>query len=314
MDQRVISKRERQLKQILKLQSEIRKQHEQRRRVNTSQNERYTRIFKPVTSSIKKLMPPENILDHPVPKTVAPLMPNENILDQPVPQTDAPVLIPDIKEEKFYEEPNNDIYRQALIEVPENLRSDGILGLNTRTHSIGEYEYEVKGDILHCIRVDGSDGHLMDRVEFKIGSLNLWMLLLVKNPTRIELKLKAGREYSPFVYDFKDIVDRLGLAASGRRTIGYNLRKKAKTLAELEKAGSGFLFTSAPPNLVKSNTFIIPSDKDGLMHELYTALAELRAGNTSMQNIVVPLAAEAQRLGYLSKDLLTPEEQTWMYA
>lgn len=291
MDKRVISKRENQLKQILKLQSGIRKQREQRRRVNTSQNERYTRMFEPVTSSIKKLMP------------------HENILDQAVPQTAAPLLNPDIKEDKFYEEPNNDIYRQALTEVPENLRSDGILGLNTWTHSIGEYEYEVKGDILHCVSADG-----LDSVEFKIDSLNLWMLLLVKNPTRIELKLKVGKEYHPFVYDFKDIVDRLGLAESGRHTIGYNLRKKAKALADLEKAGSGFLFTSAPPNLVKPNTVIIPSDKAGLMHELYTALAELRAGNTSMQNIVVPLAAEARRLGCLPKDMLTPEEQTWVYA
>ena len=193
--------------------------------------------------------------------------------------------------------------------VPENLRSDGVLGLNTWTHSIGEYEYEVKGNSLHCSSVDG-----LDTVEFKIDDLNLWMLLLVKNPSRIQLKLKTAKEYDPYVYDFKDIVERLGLEDFGRHKYGYHLRKKVKILADLEKAGSGFLFTSAPPNQVKSDTVIIPSDKAGLMQELYTALAELHSGNTSMQNIVVPLAAEAQRLGCLPKDLLTPEEQTWVYS
>ena len=289
MDKRVIFKRENQLAQILKIQSEIRKQREKRRRITTSQNQKYSQIFQPVTNSIKKLLP------------------TENILDQPVPQPDAPLLNPEVKEEKFYEEPNNDVYRQALIEVPENLRSDGVLGLNTWTHTIGEYEYEVKGNNLHCVSLDG-----LDNVEFKIDNLNLWMLLLVKNPSRIQLKLKVGKEYEPYVYDFKDIVERLGLEDFGRHNYGYHFRKKVKILADLEKAGSGFLFTSTPP--IKSDTLVIPSDKAGLLHELYTALAELRSGNTSMQNIVVPLAAEAQRLGCLPKNLLTPEEQTWVYA
>ena len=73
------------------------------------------------------------------------------------------------------------------------------------------------------------------------------------------------------------------------------------------------MFTYHPP-VVNPNTVVIPSDNDGLMHALVVALADLRAGNTSMLNIVVPLAQEAQRKGILPKGLLKPSETTWVFA
>ena len=277
------------LEEILSLQGEICSQHEKKRRLNTSQHEKYTRIFEPVTSTIAKLAP------------------------QPAPQ---PAQLPpqpkqEIKEEeedvKFFDEPNNDLFRQALYEVPENLRSDGVLGLDIITHTIGEYEYEIEGNKLRCTN-ENSD----DEAVFEVDSIELWLLLLVKNPTRIELKLKTGKEYLPFVYEFKDIADRLQLVATGQNSLGFRFRRKYKILQDLEHAGNGFLFTTRPP--VKPDTVVLPSDKAGLLRELYTAVAELRAGNTSMQNIVVPLAPEARRLGCLPKNLLSPEEETWVYA
>ena len=39
-------------------------------------------------------------------------------------------------------------------------------------------------------------------------------------------------------------------------------------------------------------------------------LAELRAGNNSMRNIVVPLAQEAKRKGILPENLLSADEET----
>ena len=284
-----IEDQEQMLEEILSLQGEIRSQREKKRRLNTSQHEKYTRIFEPVTSTIAKLAP------------------------QPAPQ---PAQVPpqpkqEIKEEeedvKFFDEPNNDLFRQALYEVSENLRSDGVLGLDIKTHTIGEYEYEIEGNKLRCIN-ENSD----DEAVFEVDSLELWLLLLVKNPTRIELKLKTGKEYLPFVYEFKDIADRLQLVASSQHSLGFRFRRKYKILQDLEHAGNGFLFTTRPP--VKPDTVVLPSDKAGLLRELYTAVAELRAGNTSMQNIVVPLAAEARRLGCLPKNLLSPEEETWVYA
>jgi len=44
------------------------------------------------------------------------------------------------------------------------------------------------------------------------------------------------------------------------------------------------------------------------------ALAELRAGNTSMRNLVVPLAQEAKRKKILPKNLLSVDEETWVFA
>ena len=284
-----IEDQEQMLEEILSLQAEIRSQREKKRRLNTSQHEKYTRIFEPVTSTIAKLAP------------------------QPAPQ---PAQVPpppkqEIKEEeedvKFFDEPNNDLFRQALYEVPENLRSDGVLGLDIITHTIGEYGYEIEGNKLRCTN-ENSD----DEAVFEVDSIELWLLLLVKNPTRIELKLKTGKEYLPFVYEFKDIADRLQLVASSQHSLGFRFRRKYKILQDLEHAGNGFLFTTRPP--VKPDTVVLPSDKAGLLRELYTAVAELRAGNTSMQNIVVPLAAEARRLGCLPKNLLSPEEETWVYA
>ena len=279
------------LEEILSLQSDIRSQREKKRRLNTAQHEKYTRIFEPVTKSIAKLAP------QPAP--------------QPAPAQAPPQPKVKVKEEdedvKFFDEPNNELFRQALYEVPENLRSDGVLGLDIATHTIGDYEYQVEANQLRCYD-ETSD----DEAVFKVDSLDLWMLLLVKNPTRIQLKLKTRKEYLPFVYEFKDIADRLELVATSQRLSGFRFRKKYKILEELEHAGSGFLFTTRPP--VKPDTVVVPSDKAGLLRELYTAVAELRAGNTSMQNIVVPLAAEARRLGCLPKNLLSPEEETWVYA
>ena len=50
------------------------------------------------------------------------------------------------------------------------------------------------------------------------------------------------------------------------------------------------------------------------MRGLVKALEELRAGNTSMRNLVVPLAQEARRKGILPVNLLSPDEETWVYA
>ena len=49
-----IEDQEQMLEEILSLQGEIRSQREKKRRLNTSQHEKYTRIFEPVTSTIAK--------------------------------------------------------------------------------------------------------------------------------------------------------------------------------------------------------------------------------------------------------------------
>ena len=284
---------ERLLESMLQVQSEIRKQREEKRRSNNWRREKFTRMFEPVTSSIARLA------QVPQPPPPPPVPAPEPVKDEEEEE----------EEDKFYDtvkepEEESEIFRQALDEVPEAYRSDGVLGLDVTTRTIGNYAYQVKGDTLHCLSGD-------DEAIFQIKTLELLLLLLVKNPNRIELKLKQAKEFLPFVYDFKDIADRLQLEATGQHLPGFHARKKYKILRELEKAGTGFLFTHAPPT---TNTVVLPSDKEGLIQQLVLAVAELRAGNTSMQNLIVPLAAEAKRLGCLPEYLLSPEEETWVFA
>ena len=64
---------------------------------------------------------------------------------------------------------------------------------------------------------------------------------------------------------------------------------------------------------IKPSTVVIPSDRKGLLRALLQAVAELRAGNDSMRDLVVPLAQEAKRKKILPKNVLSPEEMTWVY-
>ena len=279
---------ERLLENMVRIRGEIRAEREKKRKAAASSSEKYSKIFQPVTNSIKQLQ--QQGLPGGLPGGIPPAPPSPTLSPPP-----------SIKEEeKFFVEPNNETYRQALMNTPEELRSDGVLGLNTETHTIGDYYYEVEGDILYC-------NNDYDTAEFHIDSLDLWQLLLVKNPARIELKLKTGREYRPFVYKFKDIADRLQLQELGKDVPGFHVRKKAKLLKAIEHSGTGFLFTKRPPQ-----TVVVPSDDRELMNALAVAIAELRAGNTSMQNLVVPLAQEARRRGIPTS--LSPEEETWVFA
>ena len=91
--------------------------------------------------------------------------------------------------------------------------------------------------------------------------------------------------------EFIRIVDDLDLVSIAQRD-GVQIKNRAK-FKLLPKAGHGFLFTSTQPGfvsdtLVHPSVVVVPSDKQGLLRELIKSLAELRSGNTSMQNVVVP--------------------------
>ena len=98
----------------------------------------------------------------------------------------------------------------------------------------------------------------------------------------------------------------------------FKTRAKYKLLP---KVGRGFLFTTRKPkflkksqNRVSPSVVVVPSDKRGLLRALKKSVAELRSGNTSMQNVVVPLAQEAKRLKILPPGLLSSKEMTWVFA
>ena len=257
------------LEQMLQLQSQIRTQREAERRTKTYNSVRYAKMFEPVTKSIEKLLPAaESPEPEPKPEPVEPGPVKEELLEP------------------------GELYKMALSQIPRKLRDDGTLGLNVDTHRIGDYVYEVEGDILH-----------VNDKEFEIKDLNLWKLMIVYNPSKIQLRLKDQNDYYPFVYQYADIIDDLGLLDYYN---GSKRRVKYEILSKMHK-GSGFLFSVQPP------TFL-PSDRMGILSELHKALAELRAGNTMMRNLVVPLAQEARRMNILPPNLLSPDEETWIFA
>ena len=279
-----ITDEERLLEEMLQLQSQIRSQRESERKAKTYNSGKYTKIFEPVTKSIEKLLPSVDL------ETSEPII--DNLVDLKEDEPSANLI--DFKEEPEVPEEPGDLYKQALSDIPRKFRDDGMLGLND-IHQIGEYTYEVRGNTLHLSKDD-------DHKEFEINNLDLWKLLIVGNPSKIHLQLKEEGQYLPFVQDYVDIAKQLGLLDS---YAGSHRRVKYKVLSH---KGSGFLFSVQPPSVV------LPSDRVGVLMELNKALAELRAGNTMMRNLVVPLAQEAKRMNILPPHLLLPEEETWIFA
>ena len=298
-----IKDEERLLEEMLTLQSQIREHRERKRIARTGRAERYSKMFEPVTKSIEKLVAPKpfvaDLVDAPPPP---------NLMDEDLVELDDEPLQPlkiEPKDDVDIDEPGI-LYKQALRDVPARFRDDGLSGLNPDNHRFGHYEYTVEGNMLKLNAYGNEDR------EYEIDDINLWKLLLVKSPAFAGLNLfDEHNQLLPFVEKYRQIVRDLGLLDDFANVPGFRLRTKYKIAAEVGKfAGSGFLFTTHPP----AYPLLIPSDNAGLLRQLYLAAAELRAGNNSMRNVLVPLAQEAKRKGILPENLLTADEETWVFA
>ena len=151
----------------------------------------------------------------------------------------------------------------------------------------------------------------MELSEIHINDPNVWTILLSQNPARIiDLTDEKGKAA---VKTYRDIVDQLGLIPRVQFT-NKNFKKRMKYKL-ISPQGTGFLFSVRKPmkQSFKPSTIVIPSDRKGLLRALLQSLAEMRAGNESMRNLVVPLAQEAKRKKILPNNLLSPEELTWVY-
>ena len=289
---------------MLELQREIRLQRKIVRNRDSANRDKYTKLFEPVTKTLTSLKSP----------------PDATAATTATPATASLISIDEKKEDvKKEEEPlvhlddleeivgPGELYTRALAEIPQRLRDDGKLGLDTKNHMIGDWTYNVAGDRLIVRNREEEDSTIID-------DYNVWCLLLTFNPkkTRLETQDEDG-QLLPFVRKYAYVVDRLGLMAryerlaTGQKRVKYNLLRRVHE-------GSGFLFTTRPPTVIHPDTVVVPSDPAGLMEAIALALAEFRAGNTSMRNVVVPLAAEAKRMGILPKNLLSNDEKTWVFA
>ena len=307
----------RMMEEILKLQSRIRAKKEKERALKTSRNEKYTSMFEPVTSTLEKLKP--QIIKHQIEERELKSEEDENTVPNEVKDessdggSDTLIAEPDTD---FEDEDNISIYHTVLDDIKRDIRDDGVFGLNVNDQRIGDYHYRVVHNTLIAY-------NNVQEFRYVIKDENLWKLLIAKTPNNVQLKLRSGGRYRDFVKEYKKIVDDLGLVnAAFQNYDASSVRRRAKykIIKSMEMKGSGFMFSVRPPPFaaagkrVKPSTVVIPSDKKGLLRALVKAVAELRAGNTSMRNLVVPLAQEAKRKRILPRHLLSADEKTWVFA
>ena len=303
------------LRKKLKMENEIRKEREKKRHSKSVEGRKYSRMLEPVTKSLEEL------------KAIQKHDPSDkNVIHKHDSSDENLISLEEFKERNPHDEDLIDLhdydvsselnkkdgeagdqFREALNSIPFELRDDGMFGLNNETKEIGNNNFSVKGEIL---QVENKHTHVVKY--FVINELDLWKLLLVKRPSSIKLNLSdiKGKQ---ILNEYIGIMKDLDLVKDAERTrTSYKGRAKFKLI---QKKGAGFLFSARPPPfVVPPSTVVIPSDKKGLLRALLRAVAELRAGNTSMQNIVVPLAHEAKRKKVLPRNLLSPDEMTWIFA
>ena len=308
----------RMMEEMLYLQSNIRTKKEKERAVKALRTEKYTSMLEPVTKSLERLKPQPVPISAAVRPTTSEIKEEKNLGDFSLPATAADVKAEHDEED---DDENSGIYHAVLNSIHDNQLDDGVFGLNVDDHSIGDYNYRVRNDILE---VYASDRILRYPIK---DNINLWKLLLAKTPNGIQLRIRMGGKYMKFVEDYMKIVDELDLVNAAFQNYdasSVTKRAKYKLIKNMEKKGSGFMFSVRPPpfaaaaaagkHRIKPSTIVIPSDKKGLLRELVKAVAELRAGNKSMRNLVVPLAQEAKRKKILPRHLLSADEKTWVFA
>ena len=142
------------------------------------------------------------------------------------------------------------------------------------------------------ITVDRGD----KRMIFNIKTLNVWIMLLAKNPSQVvQIDRLSSSSSSParggrpgYVNRWKEICTQLELmpraikTKTKRREIKHlHNREKFKLLKEAE--GSGLVT-------------VLASDKDGLLRQLQLAAAEYEAGNKDLLSVITAGVKEAKRL------------------
>ena len=282
-----IQDEEKLLKKIIDLETEIRAKEEKKRVNKIGQHETFSKIFEPITKELK------TISEVTQPTSIPDPVPVKNEPDG----RQSPERSPPISPQK-YSQP----YTAALNAVSADNLEDGLFGLNPLEKVISGYRYHIEGN---SIVVHGTEGYQ----DVKVVNPVTWLILLSKNPAKIcDLKNAAG-DYTDAAKEFIHIGKHFNFVDNAKLTDkkGYERRTKYSMLTGGH--GSGFLFSVRAPPVNK----FLPSDPQGVLRELQKSLAEYRAGNKSMRNIIVPLYQQAKRMKILPKNLLSEKEFSWIY-
>ena len=355
------------LKHIIQLETQVRAKRERERLSANSESDRYSKIFEPITQSMKSIhdavtgttevTPRKRARSSTATSTDDDHNNRESGNDDNGDQEISKGLEKEEEEEgevvKKGEEKDDDPaamgVQHVLSTIKPNQRDDGVFGLNWAKKTIGAYRFQVDGDNLQ-VQTGDNQWEI-----FRITMDDVWKMLLLQNPAnKVHTKTSDGG-LTPAAEQYKDIVQKLDLVQHAQKTkSGYKKRVKYKDIIAISaSSGKGFFYSlqqpssfinkrkktgsgmqnnnrdGSPPPLspcrqtkkkkrlqkFSPDTVVIPSDKKGLLFALVRAMAELKAGNTSMRNLVVPLALEAKRRGILPKEYSNDVDNlNWIYA
>ena len=147
---RSIDDETRYLQEMLRLEDKVRLAKENEMRLKSTQNNRYAKMFQPVTNTLKQLRPVKT-----------PLKVETST------STDSDAIHPDnVSHESVAKDPADefdenegpgDLFRRVLQSIPERSRDDGVFGLDVKNHRIGDYGFEVNGNELYVYDPDSND-------------------------------------------------------------------------------------------------------------------------------------------------------------
>ena len=287
------------LKKIVETKAEIRTSRERKRLRDEKIDEKYGRIFDPITKSIKNIsiptIPTINIPPATVPTPVPSPVPSPATSPATSPASpvqQSPILPPSPEKSKN----ENQLYTSALKNLKVSQRdNDGILGLDYKTGLIGGMPFKIIKDGLVVSTPQGD-------VTQKISNEKVWRLLLVKNPNDLDFSLYT-RNNTPAAHlvQFRQVAKKLNLLKNAEekyfKTPSMRKGIMSRGKYNLLNAGSGLkrpvLFASPRKPLPQ----LIPSDKNGLINELRICAGEFRAGNHSLVTKITPMVQQALRMG-----------------
>jgi hypothetical protein len=172
------------------------------------------------------------------------------------------------------------LYEQAL-QLTQHARGNDASSLLVDSQTINNIPYSVENGTSLVLHTPEGGPELV----FHNIDEHVWQLLLTNDATGLPLR-QTNNLPTQTLRKYRHIIQKLNVAYDPPVQKQRDLF--SPRLKEAAAAGSGLVF---------------PCDVPTLMRDLRVYAAEYRAGNRSIVNYIVPLAAEARRLGVSKKRL-----------
>ncbi len=317
-----LADQERLLTKILDMQNIIRQQREKKRLHKEKLTVQYGRLLDPLSKQLRSIAvptpskPPPTI--HPLIAPVPDPLPSSEIEEEqfiiPDPQeatlpepTPVEEVIPPTSTQNSHASSD---YLDALSSITKSNLDDGILGINHATQLLHGMPFTVTD--VNKLNIETPTG----LVSLKIPSKEVWQLLLAKNPNKLSIPLYQSNNLpTPALRNYRLIAKKLDLLERTREDYFGNAAHKTaiqrRKKYQLLHTGDGCSSPCKKPYLVgsvkkresKLLSQAIPSDPEGLMHELRIYASEYRSGNHLALNRLTPMVNQAKRIGIPSSKL-----------